>query len=207
MKTIVSNAEEKVDTLSRKYAFLERQEKLLELLNEYGEEYDRLLNHTNRNEFQQKRLEELYGKLLHGGLCGYDTHSPDWLPKLKNYLKQQIMGKKDARAQLNRASNEFSRVKGYLYDLERTLNTDFDRIRKQENLREQIEMYHQGYELQEDGTYVKDSEATAERNAELDYLARIEAEKQRRAEMEYLLKLEQQEKQERARRRSYGHSR
>ena len=126
---------------------------------------------------------------------------------MKDYLKQQIMGKKDACAHLNRASNEFSRVKGYLYDLERTLNTDFDRIRKQEHLREQIEMYHQGYELQEGGTYVKDPEATAVRNAELDYLARLEEEKQRRDEMEYLLKLERQEKQERARRRSYGHSR
>lgn len=210
LKTIVGNAEEKVDTLSRKYAFLERQEKLLKLLNEYGEEYDRLLNHTDRNEFQQKRLEELYRELVHGGLCGYDTHSPGWLPKLKDYLKQQSMGKKDARAQLNRASNEFSRVKGYLYDLERTLNTDFDRIHKQEHLREQIEMYHQGYELQEDGTYIKDHEATVVRNAELDYLARLEAEKQHRAEMEYLLELEKQEERERqecARRRSYGHSR
>ena len=106
--------------------------------------------------------------------------------------------------------NEFSRVKGYLHDLKRTLNTDFDHIRKQEHLREQIEMYHQGYELQEDGTYVKDPEATAERNAELDYLARLEAEKQRRAEMKYLLELEKQEereRQERAMRRSYVHSR
>lgn len=117
------------------------------------------------------------------------------------------MGKKDARAQLNRASNEFSRVKGYLHDLKRTLNTDFERIRNQAHLREQIEMYHQGYELQEDGTYIREPELTAERNAELDYLAKLEEEKQRRAEMEYLLKLEQQEKQERARRRSYGHSR
>ena len=68
-------------------------------------------------------------------------------------------------------------------------------------------MYHQGYELQEDGIYVKDPEAAAERNAVLDYLARLEEEKQRRAEIEYLMKLEQQEKQERARRRSYGYSR
>ena len=190
LKTIVGNAEEKVYALSLKYAFLERQEKLLELLNEYGEEYDRLLNHTDRNEFQQKRLEELYRELVHGGLCGYDTHSPGWLPKLKNYLQQQVMGKKDARAQLNRTSNEFSRVKGYLYDLERTLNTDFDRIRKQEHLRELIEMYHQGYELQENGTYIREPEPTAERNAELDYLAKLEEEKQRQAEMEYLLELE-----------------
>lgn len=210
MKAIVSDAEMKVEKLSQKYFFLEKQEKLLALLNEYGSEYDRLLNHTDRNAAQQKRLEELYRKLIHGGLCGYDTHSPGWLPKLKYYLKQQVMGKKDARAQLNRTSNEFSRVKGYLYDLERTLNTDFDRIRKQEHLRELIEMYHQGYELQEDGTYIREPEPTAERNAELDYLAKLEEEKQRQAEMEYLLELEKQEereRQERARRRSYGHSR
>ena len=71
-------------------------------------------------------------------------------------------------------------------------------------------MYHQGYELQEDGTYLREPEPTVERNAELDYLARLEEEKQRRAEMEYLLELEKQEereRQERARRRSYGHSR
>ena len=207
MKVIVSDAEMKVEKLSKKYFFLEKQEKLLALLNEYGSEYDRLLNHTDRNAAQQKRLEELYRKLIHAGVCGYDTHSPDWLSKLKNTIQQRLTERKDVLAQLNRASNEFRRVKGYLYDLEKTLNTDFDRIRKQENLREQIEMYHQGYELQEDGTYVKDPEVAAERNAELDYLARLEAEKQHRAEMEYLMKLEQQEKQERARRRSYGHSR
>ena len=77
-------------------------------------------------------------------------------------------------------------------------------------MRKQIEMYHQGYELQEDGTYIKDPLATAVRNAELDYLAEIEAEKQRRAEMEYLLELEKQEERERqelARRRSYDYSR
>ena len=72
-------------------------------------------------------------------------------------------------------------------------------------MRKQIEMYHQGYEFQEDGTDVKNPEATEIRNAELDYLAEIEAEKQRRAEMEYLLELEKQE--ERARRRSYDRSR
>lgn len=210
MKAIVSDAEMKVEKLSQKYFFLEKQEKLLALLNEYGSEYDRLLNHTDRNAAQQKRLEELYRKLIHAGLCGYDTHSPDWLPKLKNTIQQRLTERKNALAQMNRASREYSQAKRNLYDLERTLETDFDRIRKQEILRKQIEMYHQGYELQEDGTYIKDSLATAVRNAELDYLAEIEAEKQHRAEMEYLLELEKQEeweRQERARRRSYGHSR
>ena len=77
-------------------------------------------------------------------------------------------------------------------------------------MRKQIEMYHQGYELQDNGTYVKNPESTEIRNAELDYLAEIEAEKQRRAEMEYLLELEKQEereRQERAKRRSYDYSR
>lgn len=210
MKAIVSDAEMKVERLSQKYFFLEKQEKLLALLNEYGSEYDRLLNHTDRNAVQQKRLEELYRKLIHAGLCGYDTHSPDWLPKLKNTIQQRLTERKDVLAQMNRASREYSQAKRNLYDLERTLETDFDRIRKQEHLRKQIEMYHQGYELQEDGTYVKNPEATEIRNAELDYLAEIEAEKQRRAEMEYLLELEkqeEQERQERAKRRSYDYSR
>ena len=57
-------------------------------------------------------------------------------------------------------------------------------------MRELIEMYHQGYELQENGTYIREPEPTAERNAELDYLAKLEEEKQRQAEMEYLLELE-----------------
>ena len=205
MKAVVSDAEMKVEKLYQKYFFLEKQEKLLALLNEYGSEYDRLLNHTDRNAAQQKRLEELYRKLIHAGLCGYDTHSPDWLPKLKNTIQQRLTERKNALAQMNRASREYSQAKRNLYDLERTLETDFDRIRKQEHLRKQIEMYHQGYELQEDGTYIKDPLATAVRNAELDYLAEIEAEKQRRAEMEYLLELEKQE--ERARRQNYDRSR
>lgn len=210
MKAVVSDAEMKVEKLSQKYFFLEKQEKLLALLNEYGSEYDRLLNHTDRNAVQQKRLEELYRKLIHGGLCGYDAHSPDWLPKLKNTIQQRLTERKNALAQMNRASREYSQAKRNLYDLERTLETDFDRIRKQEHLRKQIEMYYQGYELQENGTYVKDSDATAVRNTELDYLAEIESEKQRRAEMEYLLELEKQEereRQERTRRRSYDRSR
>ena len=205
MKAIVSDAEMKVEKLSQKYFFLEKQENLLALLNEYGSEYDRLLNHTDRNAAQQKRLEELYRKLIHAGLCGYDTHSPDWLSKLKNTIQQRLTERKNALAQMNRASREYSQAKRNLYDLERTLETDFDRIRKQELLRKQIEMYHQGYELQDNGTYIKDPHAIAVRNAELDYLAEIEVEKQRRAEMEYLLKLEKQE--ERARRKNYDRSR
>ena len=201
MKAIVSDVEMKVEKLSQEYFFLEKQEKLLALLNEYGSEYDRLLNHTDRNAAQQKRLEELYRKLIYAGLCGYDTHSPDWLPKLKNTIQQRLTERKNALAQMNRASREYSQAKRNLYDLERTLETDFDRIRKQEHLRKQIEMYHQGYELQEDGTYAKNPEATEIRNAEFDYFAEIESEKKRRAEMEYLLELEKQE--ERAKRRSY----
>ncbi len=109
-------------------------------------------------------------------------------------------------AELKKANAEYYRAWTSRELLEKTLETDFNRIRKQEHLREQIEMYHQGYELNEDGTYIREPEPTSERNAELDYLARLE-ERQRRAEMEYLLKLEQQEKQEQARRRSYDYSR
>lgn len=129
------------------------------------------------------------------------------MQKQINQIQRDLQEMDSVYSELKKANAEYYRAWTSQELLENTLETDFDRIRNQEHLREQIEMYHQGYELQEDRTYVKDPEAAAERNAELDYLARLEEEKQRQAEMEYLLKLEQQEKQERARRRSYGHSR
>lgn len=67
----------------------------------------------------------------------------------------------------------------YLQDF---LKTDYDKIREQENLRMQIEKYHKGLELQEDGTYKSEPGPTAERNAELDFIE--EREEQRRMEKE-----------------------
>lgn len=66
--------------------------------------------------------------------------------------------------------------------MEEFLKTDYDRIREREELRTQIEMYHEGKKLQEDGTYKAEPEPTAERNAELDFIE--EREEQRRLIME-----------------------
>ena len=51
------------------------------------------------------------------------------------------------------------------------LKSDYDRIREHEELRTQIEKYHEGLELQEDGTYKAEPGPTAERNAELAHIA------------------------------------
>lgn len=196
MKTVVKKAEVKADQLMHKYTRMEKNQKLLELLDKYGDEYDRLLNTTNRNIHQQKRLEELYGILVHGGILCRDTHSPDWLAKLKNTLREELSGQKELFAEMNKANRKYSQAKEYLHDLEKTLETDFDRIRKQEHLREQIEMYHQGYEPQEDGTFILEHEPIMERNTEIDYLATLE-EKRKRAEEVHRIITEQREREKR----------
>ena len=203
MKAVVEKAEKKTDKLYRKYSYLEKQEKLLELLDKNGDEYDRLLNTPDRNEYQQKRFEELYKILVYGGFIGYDCHSPNWLPKLKQMLQQQIGEKKDVLAQMSKASNEYNRMSRFLSDLERTLETDYDRIRKREQLRIQIEKYHEGLEPQEDGTFKAEQAPTLERNAELAYLARLE-EKRLRDEEERRIFTERQAREKRRERDYYS---
>ena len=48
-------------------------------------------------------------------------------------------------------------------------------------MKKQIEMYHQGFEPQENGTFIPEAEPTLQRNAELAYL---EAEYQRKLEIQ-----------------------
>lgn len=79
----------------------------------------------------------------------------------------------------------------YLQDF---LKSDYDRIREQEQLRIQIENYHNGLEPQEDGTYKSEPEPTAKRNAELAYMDMRE-EQRRRAEEQRRM-FEQQKKRE-----------
>lgn len=81
----------------------------------------------------------------------------------------------------------------YLQDF---LKSDYDRIREQEQLRIQIENYHNGLEPQEDGTYKAEPKPTAERNAEFAYLARLE-EKRQRAEEERRRREEQRARENR----------
>ena len=91
----------------------------------------------------------------------------------------------------------------FLSDLERTLETDYDRIRKREQLRIQIEKYHEGLEPQEDGTFKAEQAPTLERNAELAYLARLE-EKRLRDEEERRIFTERQAREKRRERDYYS---
>ena len=84
-------------------------------------------------------------------------------------------------AETGRTSIERTNAETALSYLEDLLKSDYDRIREQEQLRIQIENYHNGLEPQEDGTYKAEPEPTAERNAEFAYLEMRE-EQRRRAE-------------------------
>ena len=107
-------------------------------------------------------------------------------------------------AEMGRTSKERTNAETALAYLEDFLKSDYDRIREQEQLRIQIENYHKGLEPQEDGTYKAESEPTAERNAELAYLARLE-EKRQRAEEERRRREEQRARENR--KRYIGYSR
>ena len=181
MKAVVKKLEQKNDKILKRYMLLEKEKKLLDLLNTYGDEYARLKIMPNKNEQQQKRFEELYKKLLNGGIMIYDTHSDNWLEKLKNALNSDISEMNSVSAELRKANAGYYRAQTYLSDLEKVLETDYDRIKRQEHLLRQIEMYHQGFEPQEDGTFIRESEPTLQRNAELAYL---EAERQRKLEIQ-----------------------
>ena len=181
MKEVVKKLEQKNEKILKRHLLLEKEKKLLDLLNEYGDEYARLKITPNKNEQQKKRFEELYKKLLNGGIMIYDTHSDNWLDTLKNSLKTRVYELDSVTAELRKANAEYYQAQVFLSELEKISETDFDRIKKQEHLRKQIEMYHQGFEPQEDGTFKQETAPTLERNAELAYL---EAERRRKFEIQ-----------------------
>ena len=130
-------------------------------------------------EKKQKRLEELHWKLVaSGGIGGWDTHQKGWLSELKMKLERDISQLDSLAEEMGRASRMRAAAENASDYLEEFLKTDYDRIREREELRTQIEMYHEGKKLQEDGTYKAEPEPTAERNAELDFIE--EREEQRR---------------------------
>ena len=134
-------------------------------------------------EKKQKRLEELHWKLVaSGGIGGWDTHQKGWLSELKMKLERDISQLDSLAEEMGRASRMRAAAENASDYLEEFLKTDYDRIREREELRTQIEMYHEGKKLQEDGTYKAEPEPTAERNAELDFID--EREEQRRLIME-----------------------
>ena len=95
----------------------------------------------------------------------------NWLPKLKDKLRNDLRQLDSLAEEMGRASKERSKAEISLAYLENFLKSDYDRIREQEQLRIQIEKYHEGLELQEDGTYKSEPGPTVERNAELAHIA------------------------------------
>ena len=172
MKSCLAAANRKDDIALHKYCKCVEKKEQLKTLNYLGDEYVCLLKNENRDEAQQKRLEKLHWQLVEsGGIGGWDTHEDNWLPKLKEKLKNDLKELDSLGAELGSTSTERTKAEMAYEYLQDFLKSDYDRIREREELRTQIEMYHEGLELQEDGTYRSESGPMAERNAELAYIA------------------------------------
>ena len=183
MAKVTAAANRKEDIALHRYCKCTEKKEQLKTLNYLGDEYACLLKTENRDEAQQKRLEELHWKLVaSGGIGGWDTHQKGWLAELKMKLERDISQLDSLAEEMGRASRMRAAAENASDYLKEFLKTDYDRIREREELRTQIEMYHEGKELQEDGTYKAEPEPTAERNAELDFIE--EREEQRRLIME-----------------------
>lgn len=172
MRACLAAANRKEDIAMHRYFSLANKKEQLKTLDYLGDEYVRLLKTENRDEAQQKRLEKLHWQLVeNGGIGGWNTHEDDWLPKLKEKIKNDLKELDSLGAELGRTSAERTKAEAAYEYLQDFLKSDYDRIREQENLRIQIEKYREGLELQEDGTYKSEPGPTAERNAELAYIA------------------------------------
>ena len=171
MKSCLAAANRKDDIALHKYCKCAEKKEQLKTLDYLGDEYVCLLKNENRDEAQQKRLEKLHWQLVEsGGIGGWDTHEDNWLPKLKDKLRNDLRQLDSLAEEMGRASKERPKAEMSLAYLEDFLKSDYDRIREQEQLRIQIENYHNGLEPQEDGTYKAEPKPTAERNAEFAYL-------------------------------------
>lgn len=171
MKSCLAAANRKEDIALHRYSKCAEKKEQLKTLNYLGDEYACLLKTENRDEVQQKRLEKLHWQLVeNGGIGGWNTHEDNWLPKLKEKLKNDLKELDSLGAELGRTSAERTKAEAAYEYLQDFLKTDYDRIREQEQLRIQIENYHNGLEPQEDGTYKAEPKPTAERNAELAYI-------------------------------------
>ncbi|WP_337665602.1 relaxase/mobilization nuclease domain-containing protein [Pseudoruminococcus massiliensis] len=171
MAKVTATANRKEDIALHRYCKCAEKKEQLKTLNYLGDEYACLLKVENRDEAQQRRLEKIHWQLMiSGGIGGWNTHMDNWLPKLKDKLRNDLKQLDSLAAEMGRASKERSKAEMSLAYLENFLKSDYDRIREQEQLRIQIENYHNGLEPQEDGTYKAEPELTAERNAEFEYM-------------------------------------
>lgn len=180
MKSCLAAANRKEDIALHRYCKCTEKKEQLKTLNYLGDEYACLLKTENRDEVQQKRLEKFHWQLVEsGGIGGWNTHEDNWLPKLKDKLCNDLRQLDSLAAEMGRASKERANAEMSLAYLEDFLKSDYDRIREQEQLRIQIENYHNGLEPQEDGTYKAEPKPTAERNAEFAYLDMREEQRRR----------------------------
>ena len=180
MRACLAAANRKEDIAMHRYFSLANKKEQLKTLDYLGDEYARLLKTENRDEAQQKRLEKLHWQLMiSGGISGWNTHMDNWLSKLKDKLRNDLRQLDSLAAEMGRASKERTNAEMSLAYLEDFLKSDYDRIREQEQLRIQIENYHNGLEPLEDGTYKAEPEPTAERNAEFAYLDMREEQRRR----------------------------
>ena len=180
MRACLEAANRKEDIAMNRYFSLANKKEQLKTLNYLGDEYACLLKTENRDEAQQKRLEKLHWQLVeNGGIGGWNTHEDNWLPKLKEKLKNDLKELDSLGAELGSTSTERTKAEMAYEYLQDFLKTDYDRIREQEQLRIQIENYHNGLEPQEDGTYKAEPKPTAERNAEFAYLDMREEQRRR----------------------------
>ena len=199
MRACLAAANRKEDNAMYRYFKLAEKKEQLKTLNYLGDEYACLLKTENRDEAQQKRLEKLHWQLAeNGGIGGWNTHEDNWLPKLKDKLRNDLRQPDSLAEEMGRASKERSKAEMSLAYLEDFLKSDYDRIREQEQLRIQIENYHNGLEPQEDGTYKAEPKPTAERNAEFAYLDMRE-EQRRRADEQSRRDARQREMRDRSR--------
>ena len=205
MRSCLAAANRKEDNAMHRYFRFANKKEQLKTLDYLGDEYACLLKIENRDEAQQKRLEDLHWKLAEsGGIGGWNTHMENWLPKLKDKLRNELKQLDSLASEMGRASKERANAEMSLAYLEDFLKSDYDRIREQEQLRIQIDNYHNGLEPQEDGTYKAEPKPTTERNVEFAYLARLE-EKRQRAEEERRRREKQRARENR--KRYIGYSR
>ena len=136
MKSCLAAANRKDDIALHKYCKCAEKKEQLKTLNYLGDEYARLLKTENRDEAQQKRLEKLHWQLAeNGGIGGWNTHEDNWLPKLKEKLKNDLKELDSLGFELGRTSAERTKAEAAFEYLQDFLKTDYDKIREQEILR------------------------------------------------------------------------
>ena len=136
MEKVLKTANRMEDVAMNKYFKCEEKKQQLKVLNYLGDEYARLLKTENRDEAQQKRLEKLHWQLVeNGGIGGWNTHEDNWLPKLKEKLKNDLKELDSLGAELGRISTERTEAEMAYEYLQDFLKSDYDKIREQEILR------------------------------------------------------------------------